>query len=89
MAVADEAANAEFFGYPAASRGQSAFPQGRVLGLVACGTNAVVAAAIALCARSEIAMAFELLPAKVQPDMLVLADRNFYSFKLWQATCAN
>ena len=26
MAVADEAANAEFFGYPAASRGQTAFP---------------------------------------------------------------
>ena len=41
-----------------------------------------VAAAIAPCARSEIAMASELLPAKVQPDMLVLADRNFYSFKL-------
>ena len=88
MEVADEAANAEFFGYPAASRGQSAFPQARVLGLVECGTHAVVAAAIAPYARSEIAMATELLPAKVQPDMLVLADRNFYSFKLWQATCA-
>ena len=88
MEVADEAANAEFFGYPAASRGQSAFPQARVLGLVECGTHAVVAAAIAPYARSEIAMATELLPTKVQPDMLVLADRNFYSFKLWQATCA-
>ena len=88
MEVADEAANAEFFGYPAASRGQSAFPQARVLGLVECGTHAVVAAAIAPYARSEIAMATELLPAKVQPDMLVLVDRNFYSFKLWQATCA-
>jgi hypothetical protein len=88
MEVADEAANAEFFGYPAASRGQSAFPQARVLGLVECGTHAVVAAAIAPYARSEIAMATELLPAKLQPDMLVLADRNFYSFKLWRATCA-
>ncbi len=88
MEVADEAANAEFFGYPGASRGQSAFPQARVLGLVECGTHAVVAAGIAPYARSEIAMATELLPAKVQPDMLVLADRNFYSFKLWQATCA-
>ena len=88
MEVADEAANAKFFGYPGASRGQSAFPQARVLGLVECGTHAVVAAAIGPYARSEIAMATELLPAKVQPDMLVLADRNFYSFKLWQATCA-
>ena len=33
-------------------------------------------------------MATELLPTKLKPDMLVLADRNFYSFKLWQATCA-
>ena len=41
MAVADEAANAEFFGYPAASRDQSAFPQARVPGLVECGTHAM------------------------------------------------
>ena len=47
MDVADEAANAEFFGYPGASRGQSAFPQARVLGLVECGTHAVLAASIA------------------------------------------
>lgn len=88
MEVADEAANAEFFGYPAASRGQSAFPQARLLGLVECGTHVVVAAAIAPYSRSEVAMAIELLPAKLTPDMLVLADRNFYSFKLWQAACA-
>ena len=88
MDVADEAANAEYFGYPSASRGQSAFPQARLLGLVECGTHAIVAAAIAPYRRSEVAMAIELLPAKLRPDMLVLADRNFYSFKLWQATCA-
>ena len=88
MDVADEAANAAFFGYPSASRGQSAFPQARLLGLVECGTHVVVAAAIAPYSRSEVAMAMELLPAKLTPDMLVLADRNFYSFKLWQAACA-
>jgi len=88
MDVADEAANAEYFGYPSASRGQSAFPQARLLGLVECGTHAIVAAAIAPYRRSEVAMAIELLPAKLLADMLVLADRNFYSFKLWQATCA-
>jgi len=88
MDVADEAANAEFFGYPAASRGQSAFPQARLLGLVECGTHAIVAAAIAPYRHSEVAMAIELLPAKLTPDMLVLADRNFYSFKLWQAAGA-
>ena len=89
MDVADEAANAEFFGYPAASRGHSAFPQARVLGLVECGTHAVVAASIAPYAHSEVAMARQLLPAKLSGDMLVMADRNFYSFKLWQAACAS
>ena len=47
MDVADGAVNAEFFGNPAASHGQSAFPQARVLALVKCGTHAVVAASIA------------------------------------------
>ena len=88
MDVADEAANARFFGYPGASRGHSAFPQVRVLGLVECGTHAVVAADIAPCRRSEQAMAAQLLPAKLGADMLVLADRNFYGFKLWQSACA-
>jgi hypothetical protein len=89
MDVADEAGNAKFFGYPAASRGQSAFPQARLLGLVECGTHAVVAASIAPYGHSEVAMAAELLPAKLNGDMLVMADRNFYSFKLWQAACAS
>lgn len=89
MEVADEAANAEFFGYPGASRGQSAFPQARVLGLVECGTHAVVAAGLAPYSRSEQAMAAQLLPAKLSADMLVLADRNFYGFKLWRIACAS
>ena len=87
MDVADEKANAEFFGYPKATRGQSAFPQARLLGLVECGTHAVVAAAIAPYACSERAMAAELLPAKLKPGMLVLADRGFYGFKLWRTAC--
>lgn len=89
MDVADEASNAEFFGYPGASRGQTAFPQARLLGLVECGTHAVVGATIAPYSRSEQAMAADLLPAKLAPDMLVLADRNFYGFKLWRIACAS
>ena len=87
MDVADEVANAEFFGYPGASRGQSAFPQARLLGLVECGTHVVTAAEVAPYGRSEQAMAAQLLPAKLRPDMLVLADRNFFGFKLWQIAC--
>ncbi len=89
MDVADEAANAAYFGYPGVSRGQAAFPQARVLGLVECGTHAVVAAGIAPYSHSEQVMAAELLPAKLSADMLVLADRNFYGFKLWQIACAS
>ena len=88
MDVADEAANAQFFGYPGASRGQSAFPQARLLGLVECGTHAVVAAEVAPCGHSEQALAARLVPAHLKPDMVVLADRGFYSFKLWQTACA-
>jgi len=89
MEVADESANAEFFGYPGASRGQSAFPQARLMGLVECGTHVVTAAAIAPYAHSEQAMAAQLLPTKLEPNMLVLADRNFFGFKLWQIACAS
>ena len=60
MDVADEAANAEFFGYPTATRGESAFPQARLLGLVECGTHVVAAADIAPYGRSEKAMAAQL-----------------------------
>ena len=88
MDVADEASNAEFFGYPGASRGQTAFPQARLVGLVECGTHAVVAASIAPYKCSEQAMAAPLLGAKLRADMLMLADRNFYGFKLWQTACA-
>jgi transposase IS4-like protein/DDE family transposase len=89
MDVADEAVNAAHFGYPAASRGQTAFPQARLLGLVECGTHVVVAASIAPYKHSEVAMATLLLPASLTAEMLVMADRNFYSFKLWQACAAS
>lgn len=89
MDVADEVANAEYFGYPGASRGSSAFPQARLLGLVECGTHVVTAAEVAPYARSEQAMAAQLLPTKLHRDMLVLADRNFYGFKLWQIACVS
>lgn len=82
--VADERANAEFFGYPGSWRGQSAFPQARVLGLLECGTHAIVAAEIAPYAHSERAMAASVLSQWLRKDMLLLADRGFYSFKLWQ-----
>lgn len=88
MDIADEQANAMFFGYPGASRGQSGFPQVRLLALVECGTHAVTAATLGPCRESEQVMAARLFPAKLEKDMLLLADRNFYGHKLWQTACA-
>jgi hypothetical protein len=89
MDLADESGNAAYFGYPASSRGDSAFPQARVLSLVECGTHVVTAASIEPYQTSEQEMAASLLPTKLAPDMLVMADRNFYGFKLWKLTCAS
>jgi hypothetical protein len=89
MDVADETANANFFGYPGVSRGGCAFPQMRVLALVECGTHAVIGAEHGPCRRSEQEMAESLLPATLRPDMLLLADRNFYGYPLWQMASAS
>jgi hypothetical protein len=89
MDVADEVANAKFFGYPSNARGDGAFPKARVLALVECGTHAVVAGEVAPYSHSEQAMLAKLLQRpKLTADMLVLADRGFYGFKLWQSACA-
>jgi len=82
--VPDEAANADHFGYAGSPRGASAFPQIRVLALVECGTHAIVGAEHGPFRRSEQKMAEVLLPATLQHDMLLLSDRNFYGYPMWQ-----
>lgn len=59
------------------------FPQLRSVGLAECGTHAVVAAQIGSIHTGERALATGLLDA-VEPGMLVLADRGFYSFAMWR-----
>lgn len=88
FAVPDERANADYFGYPGASRGQSAFPQVRLVGLVECGTHAVTAAEIGPLGESERTLTQRLLARPLDDSMLILADRGFYGFKLWQQACA-
>jgi hypothetical protein len=82
--LADSVANADFFGRPPSSRGEkSAFPQARVVALAECGTHAIVDAEVGPCTTSEIALSKELVK-RVTPGMLLLADRGFYGFQLWQ-----
>lgn len=84
--VADTEANARAFGRPGSGRGEGhgAFPQVRVVGVAECGTHALVKAAIGPIRHGEQRLAAQVVGA-LQPGMLCLADRGFYSFALWEA----
>jgi len=87
--VADTPANDAEFGRPGSGRGEGAgaFPQARVVGLAECGTHALTAAAIGACTTGETTLARDLL-GSIGEGTLVLADRNFYGFELWNAAAA-
>jgi hypothetical protein len=82
--VADTAENEEAYGRPGASRGSSAFPKVRFVGLLENGTHVLWAARMAPYATDEITLAQEVVPA-LQKGMLCLADRFFPSYPLWRA----
>jgi hypothetical protein len=82
--VADTAENEEGLGRPGASRGSSAFPKLRFVGLLENGTHVLWAAQMAPYATDEITLAQKVVPA-LQKGMLCLADRFFPSYQLWQA----
>jgi len=65
----------------------SPFPQVRIVGLAQCGTHAVVDAARGPITIGEQTLTAELIP-RLQPGMLVTADRNFYSYRAWQEALA-
>jgi len=80
--VADEPANVQAFGRPAASRGASAYPQIRFVALVENGTHVLFGARLGGRATGEISLAREVIGA-LQKGMLCLADRYFFGFRLW------
>jgi hypothetical protein len=81
--VADTAENDKEFGRPGASRGASAYPKIRFVGLLENGTHVLFAARMADYATDELTLAEEVVPA-LRQGMLCLADRFFPSYKLWQ-----
>jgi len=87
--VADTAANDEHFGRPGVNKGEkAAFPMSRVLAVAECGTHAIFAAKVGTYAESEATLAEELLPAALEPGMLLTADRGFFSYALWRNSVA-
>jgi hypothetical protein len=85
--VADEQGNQRAFGRPAASRGQSAYPQVRLVSLVEGGTHVLFGNRVAGVATGEITLARQVISG-LQKGLLCLADRNFYGFKLWNQAAA-
>ena len=88
LEVADEKANVQAFGRPAASRGASAYPQIRFVALVENGTHVLFASRLGGYATGEITLARQVLGA-LQKGMLCLADRNFFGFSLWKQARAH
>lgn len=85
--VPDSPSNAAAFGYPQGGRGSGAFPQVRKLSLVELGTHAEQAFALKGVREKESgeqSMAPALL-RHLQRGMLLMWDRGFFSYKLWQA----
>jgi hypothetical protein len=81
--VADEKGNAEAFGRPGASRGESAYPQLRFVSLAEVGTHVLFGSRMADYATSEIALAKTVRPS-LSKGMLCLADRGFFGFEMWK-----
>lgn len=83
MDVPDTKANARAFGRASASRGETAFPQLRVVGLMETGTHVVFAATVGSYDVSEVRLAPSVIP-HLERGMLCVADRLFTHFDLFQ-----
>ena len=81
--VADTAENNKAFGRPGASRGSSAYPKIRFVGLLESGTHVLWAARVDKYKTDEITLASRVVPA-LRKGMLCLADRFFPGYQLWQ-----
>lgn len=81
--VPDTPGNVDTFGLLREENPRSSYPQVRVVGLAECGSHAIVDATIASCKIGEQTLMPHLFRS-FEPDMLVLADRGFYGYELWQ-----
>ena len=86
--VADTPENTEWFGRPGVNKGeQAAFPQARLVAVAECGTHAIFDAVLGAYTTGENTLARALID-RLEPGMLVLADRGFCGFPLWERAVA-
>ena len=81
--VPDGKDNRETFGLPGSGRGEAAFPQVRLTAMAEVGTRAAFAWQRGPLRESEVEQA-EALLSHLKTGMLVLADRGYFGFPLWQ-----
>lgn len=86
--IADAPGNEEHFGRPGVMKGErAAFPQARVVAVAECGSHAIIDAVVTSYTVSENSASGELLD-RLEPGMLCLADRGFYSNAAWKRAAA-
>ncbi len=86
--VADTVVNDAFFGRPGVMKGERcAFAQVRMVALAECGTHTIFDAEIGAYTTSELALSKPLIE-RLEPGMVLLADRGFTGFALWQQAAA-
>jgi hypothetical protein len=87
MDVPDSQANRDAFDGPCNAEGPGAFPQVRLVAHAECGTKALLDATFDGYRTAETTLAARLL-GSLGPGMLVMADRNFLSWRLWRDAAA-
>ncbi|WP_433357409.1 IS4 family transposase [Microtetraspora malaysiensis] len=78
----DTGANVAEFGRDSAGGYETAFPQARVVAISECASHAMLAADVAGCWAGEQTLTFSLYE-QLNEEMLLTADRGFYSFSAW------
>ena len=81
--VADTPANVRTFGRPRNQHGHGGYPLARVVAVCEVGTHALIDWVVRAYRRSEVDLARRLL-RRLAAGCLLLADRNFHAFLLWQ-----
>jgi len=81
--VADEKGNAAAYGRPGGHGGEGAYPQIRFVSLVENGTHVLFGSRMGDYHTGETVLAKETLGV-LSEEMLCLADRGFFSYKLWR-----
>lgn len=82
LTIPDTPANNVEYVHVGSGQRRGAFPVVRIVGVAECGSHAIIDATLGAYSKGEQTLAASLLSG-LEPDMLLLADRNFYSHDLW------